>query len=136
MHLKKVKKQLMLKILNYDITFPTQYKFLQFYKKKLNLDEKSFLYCWYCIELCLIEYKMIKYNYRVIAASACLISLHLFQFYNDELLEKVTGFKIENLMDCAKDICNLIEKGTYNLQAVKKKFSLSKYMKVATIQLR
>ena len=37
-------------------------------------------------------------------------------------------------MDCAKDICLLIENGTYNLQAVKKKFSLSKYMNVAKIQ--
>jgi cyclin B len=124
----------MLKTLNYDITFPTQYKFLEFYRKKLNLDDCSFFYCWYCIELCLIEYKMNKYNSRVITASACLITLHLFKIYSDNLLENVTGFKIDDLMDCAKDICLLIENGTYNLQAVKKKFSLSKYMNVAKIQ--
>ena len=124
----------MLKTLNYDITFPTQYKFLEFYRKKLNLDDCSFFYCWYCIELCLIEYKMNKYNSRVITASACLITLHLFKIYSDNLLENVTGFKIEDLMECAKDICSLIEKGTYHLQAVKKKFSLTKYMSIAKIQ--
>ena len=124
----------MLKTLNYNITFPTQYKFLEFYKKKLNLDDCSFFYCWYCIELSLIDYKMNKYNNRVITASACLVTLHLFKIYSDNLLENVTGFKIDDLMDCAKDICLLIENGTYNLQAVKKKFSLSKYMNVAKIQ--
>ena len=124
----------MLKTLNYDITFPTQYKFLEFYRKQLNLDDCSFYYCWYCIELCLIDYKMNKYNNRVITASACLVTLHLFKIYSDDLLENVTGFKIDDLMECAKDICILIEKGTYNLQAVKKKFSLSKYMNVSKIQ--
>ena len=124
----------MLKTLNYDITFPTQYKFLEFYKKKLNLDEKSFFYSWYCLELSLIDYKMIKYDCKIIAASACFISLHLFKIYNDDLLENVTGFKINDLKDCVKDICYIIENGTYNLQAVKKKFSLSNFMKVAKIQ--
>ena len=77
---------------------------------------------------------MIKYDCKIIAASACFISLHLFKIYNDDLLENVTGFKINDLKDCVKDICYIIENGTYNLQAVKKKFSLSNFMKVAKIQ--
>ena len=65
----------MLKSLNFDITFPTQWSFLELYKKKLNLDNKTFFLAWFLMELGLINYKMIKYKMSQIASSAIFISI-------------------------------------------------------------
>ena len=108
--------------LNYDLTFPTLFKYLEIYKIKLNLNEHTFLYSWYCIELCLNNYKMIKYKNSIISASACFIALNLFKINNDNLLENVTGYKIIDMDNCIKDIYLLFENNEYNLTSIKKNF--------------
>lgn len=82
---------------------------------------------------------MLKYTPSNIAASATYLARIILQGNEagwTQDLEKSTSYIEAQLRPCAKDMCillNGIEKCT--LQAVRKKFSLQRYMEVALIKL-
>jgi len=124
----------MLTTLNFDITFPSQYRFLELYKQALNLSDIMFYYSYYLLDLCLINYKMIKYKFSELAATAVLISIKIFKGVLDNF-EK-TGYKENQLTNCCKDMCNILQNSEKNnLPAVRKKFSLGKFMEVAKTKI-
>jgi cyclin B len=124
----------MLSTLNFDITIPSQYRFLELYKQILNLSDIMFNYSYYLLDLCLINYKMIKYKFSELAATAALISIKIFKGVLDNF-EK-TGYKEKELTACCKDMCNVLQNSEKsNLPAVRKKFSLAKYMEVAKTKI-
>ena len=124
----------MLTTLNFDITFPSQYRFLELYKQVLNLSDIMFNYSYYLLDLCLISYKMIKYKFSELAATAVLISIKIFKGVLDNF-EK-TGYKENQLTNCCKDMCNILQNSEKNnLPAVRKKFSLGKFMEVAKTKI-
>ena len=120
-----------LSTLNFNITFPTPYRFIEIYRKILNLDDKTFCFCWYCIELCLIEYKMIKYKPSFLAASAVFCAHRLLDLDENGVAEKM-GYTYQDIKLCCLEICNLIDqRKKSNLKGVYKKFSLEKYYKLS-----
>ena len=124
----------MLTTLNFDITFPSQYRFLELFKQVLNLSDIMFNYSYYLLDLCLINYKMIKYKFSELAATAVLISIKIFKGVLDNF-EK-TGYKENQLTNCCKDMCNILQNSEKNnLPAVRKKFSLGKFMEVAKTKI-
>ena len=126
----------MLKYLNFDITFPTQWSFLEIFKKKLDLDQKTFYLAWFLMELSLINYKMLKFKYSQIAASAVLIAIKTLNYYNIVEFEKNTGYNEKDIEECVKEIINFnIYNLTHSLQAIRKKFSTRKYDEVSKIQV-
>ena len=126
-----------LKQLNYTITFPTQYNFLEIYKKLLNMDDKTYHLSFYCIDICFINYNMIKYKPSFLAAASCLLSFRLLKIYDNwEEFENITGYNINELYDCMVEINELIEKQKYTkLKGVYKKFSTEKFSEVAKMKL-
>ena len=126
----------MLSSLNFDITFPTQWSFLEIFGKKLNLDQKTFNLAWFLMELSLINYKMLKFKLSLIAATTILIAVKYLNYFDKNEFEKVTGYKEKELKECAKEINNYyIYNSTHSLQAIRKKFSSKKYDEVAKIRL-
>ena len=126
----------MLKYLNFDITFPTQWSFLEILKKKLDLDQKTFYLAWFLMELSLINYKMLKFKYSQIAASAVLIAIKTLNYFNIVEFEKNTGYNEKDIEECVKEIINFnIYNLTHSLQAIRKKFSTRKYDEVSKIQV-
>ncbi len=126
----------MLSSLNFDITFPTQWSFLEIFRKKLDLDQKTFYLAWFLMELSLINYKMLKYKMSQIAASALFIAIKSINFYNKTNFEKSTGYTEDSIQDCVREINNYnIYNSTHSLQAIRRKFSSKKYEEVAKIQL-
>ena len=126
-----------LKELNYTITFPTQYNFLEIYRKLLNMDDKTYHLSFYCIDICFINYNMIKYKPSFLAAASCLLSFRLLKIYDNwEEFENITGYNINELYDCMVEITELIEKQKYTkLKGVYKKFSTEKFSEVAKLKL-
>lgn len=60
----------MLRVLNFNITAPSSYRFLERFSKLVNADTLMFNMARYIIELPLIEYRMLKYCPSNLAASA------------------------------------------------------------------
>ena len=126
----------MLKSLNFDITFPTQWSFLEIFTKKLKIDKKTFNLAWFLMELSLINYKMLKFKYSLIAASAIMIAIKTLNYFDEVEFEKIIGYSKNDLQDCVKEINNFyIYNSTHSLQAIRKKFSSKKYDEVSNIQL-
>ena len=120
-----------LSTLNFNITFPTQYKFIEIYKRILNFDDKTFCFSWYCLELCLIDYKMIKYKPSFLAACAVFCAYRLLDLDERGVPEKL-GFCYAEMKSCCLEICGLIDdQKRSNLRGIYKKFSLEKYYKIA-----
>ena len=97
-----------------------------------RLNEETFYYAWYLIELSLVDYKMLKFKPSEVAASACLIAWKMMRNWMMEDFEEKTGYSEEQLRECSKQICVYLqeeEKG--KLHAVKEKFSQTKYKQVA-----
>ena len=126
----------MLAKLNFDVTFPTQWTLFETYKRKLDLDDKTFKLAWFLMELCLIDYKILKFKMSQIAASAILIAAKNNRVYRKNWLKDTIGIEEKNLEECCKEIYDFYHyNATHNLQAIRRKFSSSKFGEVAKIKL-
>ena len=125
----------MLKSLEFNITFPTQWSIFEIYKKKLELDDKTVKLAWFLMELCLIDYKSLKFKKSVIAASAILIAIKTLGIYKNNFSE-IIGIEENNLEECCNEIYNFyVYNSTHNLQAIRRKFASSKFGEVSKIKL-
>ena len=125
----------MLKSLEFNITFPTQWSIFEIYKKKLDLDDKTFKLAWFLMELCLIDYKILKFKMSYIAASAILIAIKTLGIYRSDF-SSVIGIEENQLEECCKEIYNYyVYNSTHNLQAIRKKFAMTRYNEVSKIKL-
>ena len=64
----------MLTCLDFDVTSPSSYRFLERFAKIINADTPLFNLARYLIELPLIEYRMLKYTPSNLAASALFLA--------------------------------------------------------------
>jgi hypothetical protein len=60
--------------LDFNVTTPSSYRFLERFSKVVNADTPLFNLARYLIELPLIEYRMLKYNPSNLAASALFLA--------------------------------------------------------------
>ena len=126
----------MLKSLEFNVTFPTQWSIFEIYRKKLDLNEKCFKLAWFLMELCLIDYKILKFKMSVIAASAILIALKTLGINKNNVFYKIVGIEEKKIEECCKEIYNFyVYNSTHNLQAIRKKFSSTKFDEVAKIKI-
>ena len=126
----------MLSSLNFDLTFPTQWNLFENFNKKLNLDEKTFKLAWFLIELCLINYNILKYKMSQIAASAILIASKTMNVYKNDWFSTNLGIDEKELDECCKEIYKFNDYNSkHNLKAIRRKFSSTKYEEVAKIKL-
>jgi G2/mitotic-specific cyclin-B, other len=125
----------MLAALDFNITIPSPLKYLEIYSYYLKLDEVSFMFCKYLLELFLVEYKMLKFNPSLIASSTVYITMKIMKKPDCERICQQSLYNEEKLRECAKDICVILDNvEKSSLQAVRKKFSLPKFMEVAKIK--
>ncbi|MCQ2819643.1 MAG: hypothetical protein MJ252_20455 [archaeon] len=119
-----------LNTLSFEIVVCSSYKFLEFYKIILGLDEHSYYFAWYLIELALVCYDMLKYKQSLIAASACLIAS---KFTNRcEFQVTTTGYTEEEMVPCCRDLLSLVYHAhDGDLTAIYKKFSSQKFHCIA-----
>ena len=126
----------MLSKLNFDVTFPTQWTLFETFKRKLDLDDKTFKLAWFLMELCLIDYKILKFKMSEIAASAILIAAKNNRIYKSNWLKDNIGIDENSLEECCNEIYDFYNyNATHNLQAIRRKFSSVKFGEVAKIKL-
>mmetsp|Transcript_7195 Transcript_7195/g.10629 ORF Transcript_7195/g.10629 Transcript_7195/m.10629 type:complete len:307 (+) Transcript_7195:41-961(+) len=125
-----------LRALDFDVTVPTAYTFLMRYNRLQGGSESVFYLAQYSIELGLVEYQMLRYSPALFAGSALYLANRMLGAEPwPKVLQSNSPFKEHNLKECAKDLFLLMQcSEKSSLQAVKKKFSQSKYLGVSQIR--
>ena len=137
---------LILDTLDFNITFPTSFKFFEVFfekfKKKFYIcyNDKFLYFARYLMTLSLIDYNMLKYTNSEIAISVLYLS---YKFIEDNIDMKLNNiilfydnkFNENNIQNCVKNICKLLDdedKKDFNnneeLQAVRNKFNKQEYL--------
>ena len=126
----------MLKSLDFNLTFTTQWSIFEIYNKKLELNEKTFKLAWFLMELNLINYRSLKFKKSILVASAILMASKTLGIYRNNWFNKNIGIEEKQLEECCKEIYDFyLYNSTHNLQAIRKKFSSLKYDEVAKIKI-
>ncbi len=132
--------QQVLKTLEFCVTIPSSYRFLQRFLQYLNSPNKKTEYmAQYLIELSLIDCKMRKYTPSTVAAAALYISnrmLNKDKCWNPTMGKKTrhTDFELKPAVKELMILMQLAEKST--LKATRNKFLLPKYGEVAKLTFK
>jgi cyclin B len=127
-----------LSTLDFIITIPSVYKFLELFSNIIVLVDKELYYSRYLIELYLLDTRMNKYNPSLIALSSIYISMKVFKRadYHKVYAFTNTGDTNYTIKECGKEILYLIENiDSSNFQAAKRKYSSDEYKGVAMIKI-
>jgi len=134
----------MLGALDFKICRPTPMQFFERYQVANGCSEAHRDLALYFLELALVDYDMLRYSPSHLAAAAVLLSNKLLQRYPllktrtiscwPAALAEDTHFTERMLKECAMQMCKLLENAEHStLQAVRKKFSHTKYHAVAKL---
>ena len=129
-----------LKLLDYNITFPTTYRFLERYNTLSDGTEETFLLGSYLCELCLIEVNMNKWLPSRLASSALYLSKKMLKKSNPwpRDLQQIAMLTEREVRDSAREICVLINLAHQKrvFSPVYKKYSTAKFMRVAQVPVK
>ncbi|KAK9285494.1 hypothetical protein L1049_024688 [Liquidambar formosana] len=121
---------LMLNTLQFNMSLPTPYVFMQRFLKAAQSDKKLELLSFFMIELCLVEYEMLKYPPSLLAAAAIYTAqctLYGFKQWS-KTCEWHTSYSEDQLLECSRWIAALHQKaGTGRLTGVQRKYCASKF---------
>jgi len=99
-----------LKCLNYEITFPTNYRFIERYNNLMQGSQEVFLLACYLSELSLIEIRMNKWTPSRVACSALYLSRKMLrkpQPWSRDM-QSMTLLTERQVRDSAREICFLL----------------------------
>lgn len=122
--------KLMVNTLQFNLSVPTPYVFMRRFLKAAHSDKKLELLSFFLIELCLVEYKMLKFSPSLLAAAAIYTALcSLYQFKQwTKTSEWYTDYTEEQLLECSRLMVTFHRKaGSGKLTGVYRKYSTWKY---------
>ncbi|KAH0698041.1 hypothetical protein KY290_015855 [Solanum tuberosum] len=130
--------KLMLSTLQYSMSFPTPYVFMRRFLKAAQADKKLEELSFFLIELCLVEYEMLKHPPSFMAAAAIYTAQCTLYGIKEwsRTCEWHTGYSEDSLMECAKLIVSYHEKEKTGglLIGVHNKYNTSKFGYVAKVE--
>ncbi|KAL8240404.1 hypothetical protein R6Q59_013759 [Mikania micrantha] len=122
--------KLMLKILEFNISVPTPYVFLKRYLKAAQSDSKLDQLSFFLIELCLVEYNMVRFAPSFLAAASVYTaqcSLNGFKQWS-KTCEWHTNYSEDQLLECSRMIVEYHQRAaTGRLTGVYRKYNTSKF---------
>jgi len=124
-----------LKALQFKICCPTAMHFFEQYQTINGCTETHRHLAQYLLELTLVDYKALKYTPLHLAAACLLLSNKLLRQPSwTSTAAQHTKMTEPMLKECAKEMCALLERAEGDsLQAIRKKYSQSKYNAVAKL---
>ena len=118
----------MLKILKFEVTFPTSLRYFEILRVEFGIDEKYFDYGYYLLELCLLDCRFSKYMQAVLATTVCFFLLKIYYKISfKQFMSKYIKIKENEIKDCLIDICFLI----YNINGSIYPAILKKYKNIS-----
>lgn len=127
--------------LNFMITVPSSYRFLQRYRRlsgAFNNDE-VFYYAQYILEISLLDATLLRFKPSQLAAAAMILSARQLckkNSWNKEV-EQFTGYSEGDLKSCVNEVKQFaVEINPKFIQILKYKFSKNEFLQVAKHQFR
>ncbi|KAK4479992.1 hypothetical protein RD792_013047 [Penstemon davidsonii] len=120
----------MLNTLQFNMSVPTSYVFMRRFLKAAQSDKKLELLSFFLIELCLVEYEMLKYPPSFLAASAIYTAQSTLYGVGQwsKTCEWHTGYSEDELLECSRLIVGFHQNAaTGKLTGVHTKYNTSKY---------
>lgn len=122
--------KLMLNTLQFNMSLPTAYVFMLRFLKAAQSDRKLELLSFFLIELCLVEYEMLKYPPSFVAAAAIYTAqctLHGVAQWS-KTCEWHSSYSEDQLMECSRMIVGFHQKAAAGkLTGVHRKYNTSKF---------
>ena len=133
--------QFMLSTLDFNITAPTAYRFLERFRKLSSTanDDQLFFFAQYVQEIALLDASLLKYRPSEIAAASLILSAKYIKKINawNKETEKATDLKEEYLAPIVEDVRSFaLEVNPKFLTTLKYKFTKQEYMEVASIAFK
>ena len=101
---------LMLKVLKFEVTFPTSLRYFEILRVEFGIDERYYNYGNYLLELSLLDCRFSRYMQAVIATTVCFFLLKIFYRISfKQFMGKFIKIKESEIKDCLIDICFLID---------------------------
>ncbi|KAK9987557.1 hypothetical protein SO802_027796 [Lithocarpus litseifolius] len=120
----------MVNTLQFKLSVPTPYVFMRRFLKAAQSDKKLELLSFFIIELCLVEYEMLKFPPSLLAAAAVYTaqcSLYCFKQWS-RTIEWYTNYSEDQLLECSKLMVACHQKaGTGKLTGAYRKYSTWKF---------
>jgi G2/mitotic-specific cyclin-B, other len=128
----------MLHTLDFEVNFTSSFRFLERFVKVAKVDPILVHLSRYFLELSLVNYHMLKYSQSLLASAALYLAMKMAKIqspWSPRLVDH-TSYKESEIRSCAKDLFLLFSNAkNSSTQAVRKKFSHSKFGEVAKIQV-
>ncbi|XP_059623327.1 G2/mitotic-specific cyclin-2-like [Cornus florida] len=122
--------RLMLNTLQFNMSVPTPYVFMKRFLKAAQSDRKFELHSFFMIELCLVEYEMLKFPPSCLAAAAVYTAhctLYGFKQWT-KTCEWYTNYSEDQLLECSRLMVSFHQKAaTGKLTGVHRKYCTSKF---------
>jgi hypothetical protein len=99
-----------LKVLDWNISSPTIYDFLSYYMGDLELGQNKRTLVIFIALISATDSDVNVYSPSIIASSVILVLLRLFGDKWDKTIERLTGYKEEEVKQCAKNVIISIKK--------------------------
>ena len=126
--------------IEFNLTFPTYLRFLEIYKKKINLKEKDFYRCRYFIEIALFDYNCCHFSPSLIAATSIFLNFIIKNNknkdnkYSEKSILKDMEYDLKEVNPCLKTLIKAIKQmieSNNKYSAIKRKFGKEEFMKVS-----
>ncbi|KAG8503795.1 hypothetical protein CXB51_001918 [Gossypium anomalum] len=122
--------KLMANTLQFHMSVPTPYVFMRRFLKAAQSEKKLEFLSFFLIELCMVEYEMLKFQPSLLAAAAIYTAqCSLFRFKNwTKTSEWHTKYTEDQLLECSKLMVTYHQKaGSGKLKGVHRKYSSYKF---------
>ncbi|XP_021286399.1 G2/mitotic-specific cyclin-2-like isoform X2 [Herrania umbratica] len=122
--------KLMVNTLQFNMSVPTPYVFVRRFLKAAQYDKKLEFLSFFLIELCLVEYEMLKFPPSLLAAAAIYTAqCSICRFKNwSKTSEWHTKYSEDQLLECSKLMVSYHQKaGSGKLTGVHRKYSAYKF---------
>ena len=123
--------------LEFNLTQPSTYYFLQLIQQKLKLEAKPLVFAQYILETVMLDMEVLKFNNLTLVAGAIFLVNKIFKrgSWNHEYT-LMCGVSEQEAKACAKELFVIMQQvDGFGLAAIKRKFSDPKYFQVSRYKI-
>lgn len=123
--------------LDFDLNKTCCFVFLEYFRERLGLQERVFVFCRYLLENALLDASYLRFNQLTLATGAILLVNKIFKKESWPLLyEQVSGVSESRAKACAKELFAMISRADFSpLTAIKRKFAEPEMFEVSKYKI-